>query len=275
MRAAKDKSEFTQLFHKVFEPQYEEPNLQMKVIDGTAFVNIYLPRTSKTFGEYKVVYSFSERVDSMDFIFDRYLENSIKMQFREGRGKGMRISVRRETPLCGDFKTFMRDSDNKTEMFLMIANSISQIRDVPTSIIATVNEKVISNSFDVDFEDIMPCNQEEADTRLFLHVFDGYRKGYKKLTIVGSDTDIVVIAFFHFYNLDVNELWVEYSVGHHKRWLPIHEYANCLGEQTCRALPFWYAITGCDTVSAFSGQGKKTAWDVWGVFKETTISFIK
>ena len=80
----------------------------------------------------------------MDFIFDRYLENSIKTQSREGRGKGMRISVRRETPLCGDFKTFMRDSDNKTEMFLMIANSISQIRDVPTSIIATVNEKVIS-----------------------------------------------------------------------------------------------------------------------------------
>ena len=127
MRAAKDKSEFTQLFHKVFEPQYEEPNLQMKVIDGTAFFNIYLPRTSKTFGEYcddeliKVVYSFSERVDSMDFIFDRYLENSIRMQSREGRGKGMRISVRRETPLCGDFKTFMRDSDNKTEIILMIA----------------------------------------------------------------------------------------------------------------------------------------------------------
>ena len=50
--AAKDKSEFTQLLHKVFEPQYEEPNVQMKVIDGTVFVHIYRPRTSKTFGEY-------------------------------------------------------------------------------------------------------------------------------------------------------------------------------------------------------------------------------
>ena len=41
----------------------------MKVIDGTALVNIYRPRTSKTFREYcydelvKVVYSFSEGVD--------------------------------------------------------------------------------------------------------------------------------------------------------------------------------------------------------------------
>ena len=128
--------------------------------------------------------------------------------------------------LYEDFKTFMRDSDNKAELFLMIANSISHIKDAPTSIIVTVNEKVISNGFDIDFENIMPCNQEKAGTRLILHVFDGCRKGYKKLTIVSSDTDIVVIALYHFYDLDVNELWIEYGVGQHKRWLPIHEYGN-------------------------------------------------
>ena len=37
----------------------------------------------------------------------------------------------------------------------MIANSISHIRDVPISVIATVNENVISNGFDIDFENIM------------------------------------------------------------------------------------------------------------------------
>ena len=60
----------------------------------------------------------------------------------------MHISVRRDTPLCEDFKAFMRDSDNKAELLLMIANSVSQIKDIPTSIIATVNEKVIANDFD-------------------------------------------------------------------------------------------------------------------------------
>ena len=64
LSAAKDKPELTQLLHKVFEPQYEELNVEMKVIDGAAFVNIYRPRTSKTFGGYcdyevvKLVYSF-------------------------------------------------------------------------------------------------------------------------------------------------------------------------------------------------------------------------
>ena len=108
------------------------------------------------------------------------------------------------------------------------------------------------------------CNQEGVDPTLFLfyprlNISDGCRNGYKKLTIVGSDTDTVVIALYHFYNFDVNELWTEYSVAQHKRWLPIHEYAKCLGEEIYRALPFWYGITGCDTVSAFSGRGKKTA----------------
>ena len=76
----------------------------MKRIDRTAFVNVYRPRTSKTFGKYsdyelvKVVYSFSEGVDRMEFVSDEYLENSIKTQIREGSGKGLRISVRRGTP---------------------------------------------------------------------------------------------------------------------------------------------------------------------------------
>ena len=48
----------------------------------------------------------------------------------------------------------MKDSDNKAELFLMIPNSVSQIRDVPKSIIAIVNEKDISNDFDIEFENI-------------------------------------------------------------------------------------------------------------------------
>ena len=96
----------------------------------------------------------------MHFVFDRYLENRIKTQTREGRGKGSCISVSGDTPLCVHFKTF-RDSDNKAELFLIIASSISQIRDVPISVIATVNEKVISNGFDIAFENIMQSRRSK------------------------------------------------------------------------------------------------------------------
>ena len=48
-------------------------------------------------------------------------------------------------------------------MLLMIANSVSQIREVPTSIIATGNEKVISNGFDIDFENITQSRRSRQD----------------------------------------------------------------------------------------------------------------
>ena len=82
----------------------------MKAIDGTAFVNIYWLRTSKTFGEYfddelvKVVYYFSDGVYIIDFVFERYLENSIKTHAHEGRGKRTGISVRKDTSLCVDLR---------------------------------------------------------------------------------------------------------------------------------------------------------------------------
>ena len=121
----------------------------MKVIGGTVFVKIYRPKKLKAFREYcddelvKVVYSFSEGVDRMDFVFDRYLKNSIKTQNSEDRKKEMRISVRRDTLFCEDFKQITRF---QADLFLMISNSISQIRNVPTSIIAAVKE---CNTYDV------------------------------------------------------------------------------------------------------------------------------
>lgn len=55
----------------------------------------------------------------------------------------------------------------------------------------------------------MPCNQEKADTRL---------KGFEKVRIILVDTDVVVvvvviIALYHYFDLQVGELWVESGVG--------------------------------------------------------------
>lgn len=120
-----------------------------------------------------------------------------------------------------------------------------------------------------------PCNHEEADTRLLLHVLDASLKGFNKISIVTVDTDVVVIALFHFFDMNIAELWIEIGVGQYRRWLPIHTYARCLKEEICRALPFWFALTGCDTVSMFAGRGKKTAWSVWEVYPEVTESFVR
>ena len=280
LRKCSAKSDFLKCLEDLAEPCYEHPSVDMMVIDGAAFVNINQPKSSKTFGEYcdveikKKVEILANKVQRLDLVFDTYIPNSIKSETRESRGYGIRISVRKETPVHKKFQEFMRQDDNKTELFKMLANTVRDINS-PAIIVATNENGIVTNSSLSNFTNLQPCNQEEADTRLLLHTFDGASKGYKKVLIVTVDTDVVVIALYHFFSLNIDELWVEMGVGQYRRWLPIHTYANLLKEEICRALPFWFAVTGCDTVSMFAGRGKKTCWSVWKAYPEATQSFVR
>ena len=43
----------------------------------------------------------------------------------------------------------------------------------------------------------------------------------------------------------------------------VNAIGNTLEERVCRGLPFFYAFTGCDTVSSFYGHSKSKFWDTW------------
>ena len=66
-----------------------------------------------------------------------------------------------------------------------------------------------------------------------------------------------MIAIHLFGKLGIEELWIKFGTGKHRRWLSIHEYAANLGDDVCASLPFWYAFAGCDNVSSFGGRGKE------------------
>ncbi len=85
----------------------------------------------------------------------------------------------------------------------------------------------------------------------------------------------MVIALNHFSNLNIEEHWVEIAIYQHRTWLPIHIYARILTDKICKAFPFWFSLTGCDTVSMFAGQGKKTAWKMLQKYPDVTETFIR
>ena len=71
------------------------------------------------------------------------------------------------------------------------------------------------------------------------------------------DTDVVVLAIGHFLALRLDELWVSFGVGTHFRQIAIHEIVKNVKE---KALMLFHAISVCDTVSSYLGNGKKSAW---------------
>ena len=66
----------------------------------------------------------------------------------------------------------------------------------------------------------------------------------------------MVLAVANFHKLSQDELWVAFGVKKKYKLIPVHELASKLGQQKARALPFFLAITGCDTSSSFSSIGK-------------------
>ena len=222
------------------------------------------PRNSKTFREYCEVENAGKikelvaGVQRADLVFDVYRSNSIKSETRDTIGSTFKVSVRDSTPIVHDFKKFLLHNDNKAELFSRIADAISQcLTDFPTVVLSPKDEKVLSNT-PVDLSSLEPCNHEEADTRIFVHVYDAARMGQQTVVVRTVDTDAVVIAIGLYFSLEVPNLWIDFRSGKNRRWLPIHTFAHFLGPEKCAALLFWYAFTECDTVSSFGGVGKKT-----------------
>ena len=49
------------------------------------------------------------------------------------------------------------------------------------------------------------------DDQMFLHAKDMCKNRLKKLMIAIIDTDVVIIALYAFWDLDVDELWIEFG----------------------------------------------------------------
>lgn len=214
------------------------------------------------------------KFERVDIIFDRYVEGSLKQEERMKRGQGGRIKVKGSTKIPTNWNAFLQNDDNKKELFEFLAIEIAKA-EIPQgkTLVATKNEGVVH--FPIDFCDhwVSPCHHEEADTRIFLHAHDAAKKNHQSIMIKTVDSDIVIIALHAFFTLNLDQLWVDYGVGKNRRFLAIHDLAIQLGEEMCAGILFWHSFTGCDTVSAFAGHGKKTFWDTWKNNKNFSPTF--
>ena len=101
----------------------KEPLSDTVLIDGSALINALPPRTSKTFNDYardviipKVEW-YGTKYQRVDIVFDVYKKPSLKNETRSRRGQGMRRRVTDTGTLPTNWKSFLRDDDNKNELF--------------------------------------------------------------------------------------------------------------------------------------------------------------
>ena len=77
-----------------------------------------------------------------------------------------------------------------------------------------------------DTSNIAPCNHEEADSRIMVHVSDAVMQGFHKILVRTVDTDVVVLAVAVVQQLAQRqqiELWIAFGCGKDFKYIPAHE----------------------------------------------------
>jgi len=105
---------------------------------------------------------------------------------------------------------------------------------------------------------------------MLMHALDASLHGQRRIKIRSNDTDVVVICVSIAPVLSLHDLWISFGSSKQVRYLPAHTIATSLGKEKAGVLLMFHALAGRDSVSFFSGRGKKTAWEVWNVFPELT-----
>ena len=210
-------------------------------------------------------------VSRLDIVWDCYSVSSLKGGCRSRRGAGIRRRVEANTKIPKNWNDFLKDDKNKEELFVFLAKESMNVNG-DGQIVSTCKTEVLTSE-ERDVSLLAPCDHEEADTRIFLHMADCVQHGHSRFMIRTVDTDVVVLAVAVCSKLNVSELWVAYGVGKGFRYLGAHEIARALGPDKSVSLPMFHAFTGCDTVSFFRGKGKKSAWKTWETMQEVTQIF--
>jgi len=240
-------------------------------------VHMLSPGPSKTFHDYcsgiiwPSVHRLLQSVQQVDVVFDHYLHTSLKSETRRSHGSGQRIKVTLSTAIRGKFSKFLRWTATNSNCFSMIAKFLVAHPIGSKILICTVDDAACASHEFHDISALAACSAEEADGHLLLHAV---KAGLCNITICTVDSDVVAIAIYAFTRMSgVKELWIDFSVSKTRKMIPVHEICANVPHAITINLPFFHAFTWCDTVSAFCGIGKCTAWKAWMGFCEVDEAF--
>ena len=97
-------------------------------------------------------------------------------------------------------------------------------------IISTYYEEILCTQ-PRDVLGLAPCTQEQAYSRIMLHLKDIVMEGNSKGSIRTVDTDVIVLSIKAVECLGITELWVAFGVAESFRLTATNEIANALGPQ--------------------------------------------
>ncbi|KAG1701647.1 hypothetical protein GQR58_004678 [Nymphon striatum] len=191
------------------------------VVDAMAFIQRFNTLGSSTFGQLqeryreKLLNMKPRHCTEVHFVGDQYdfWLKSLKGDERQRRESNINLPeyVPADSIKIPDWKTLLLNPCNKTNMMSYLASRWSQEASWPAGfcLVLGVNAQAtrVTQTEHTDVDELYCPNHEEADTRIFAHIASCDANNV--LVIQATDTDIIVLAMYHFPRLpNVVELWV-------------------------------------------------------------------
>ena len=116
------------------------------------------------------------------------------------------------------------------EYFRFISKELQRdTADLHYELLTTNADLVLSNK-PTNITALSPCQQEEADTRIMLHLYHAAGQGHSNAFLRTVDSDVVVLAINIFHQMRLSALWIGYGIGKH---------AKIFQSITCRKSNAW------------------------------------
>ena len=240
------------------------------IVDFIAQLRVSLTGASGTFEDLikKFYGSIGNSYRRIDIVADTYRDVSIKSSERSKRGESTKIIIGSvQSKLPADMGKFMLNNENKCSLINMVmdytsTNKKALLRKLKCQMIyfSTDGE---TRLFTADSDRIVPeltSDQEEADTKLILHLAHALDKMDKKIILrsPSSDTDIVVLAVALITEDLQQRVIYDSGSGKNRKRMLLSDFS--LNDEYKKCLIGFHAFTGNDYVSAFFKKGKMVCW---------------
>ncbi|KAG1650017.1 hypothetical protein GQR58_028409 [Nymphon striatum] len=235
------------------------------IVDAMAIVQM-IPGENMTFDELsdailKKIFNDGRGSGRIDVVFDLYQDQSIKAAERINRGSKCGIMFNQIKPghRIKNWKRILASTESKAKLTIFLAENWKEEcrRSKLCSIIlmVTTGEQCfkITNDEVTEMTELRSTH-EEADTRMMIHAKHA-AVNFRTVVVISEDTDVFVILLSLHSQIGTKVL-LRRGKKNAMRPIDISRLGTILGKDVCTALIGVHAYTGCDSVSAFAGQGK-------------------
>ena len=194
----------------------------------------------------------AQNSEEIRIVFDTYPLVSLKETTRKSRNKkydAIEYRIDDTTQVQGTIQSFITLEGTKRNLIpYLVEKAQIFLQGHSYMFLISAEGRTVGNVYFPDLN-----NHEEADTFLVYHAIHAGENCQNNVCIYSPDTDVLAIACAYVERLSKNTF-----ICLHDGTYNIHDIAQAIGYERCRALIGFHAFTGSDVTGKFNGFGKQS-----------------